>query len=86
MWCSRAAVLHHTANTRGAFTALARTVAPGGSFYVWLYWPVPGKLLALKLGLRPMISRLPTRPRYALVLALASASDATPLLQSSETW
>jgi SAM-dependent methyltransferase len=67
-------VLHHTANTREAFTALARTVAPGGSFYVWLYWPVSGKLLALKLRLRPMISRLPGGLRYGLVLALLPQS------------
>jgi SAM-dependent methyltransferase len=67
-------VLHHTANTRAAFTALARTVAPGGSFYVWLYRPVSGKLLALKLGLRPTISRLPGSLRYSLVLALLPQS------------
>ncbi len=63
-------VLHHTPDTRDAFNQLARLVAQGGRFYVWLYWHVPGRLLAVKLRIREVISRLPERPRKAAVLAL----------------
>ncbi len=63
-------VLHHTPDTRHAFEQLVSTVAPGGTFYVWLYRPVTGRLLAAKLKVRDVVSRLPARLRYAVVLIL----------------
>jgi len=46
-------VLHHTPDTRRAFDAVARLVAPGGVFGVWLYAPTPDWELPLVPFVRP---------------------------------
>lgn len=42
-------VLHHTADTRAAFTAVARLVRPGGALSIWLY-PHPAELAEMPHG------------------------------------
>jgi SAM-dependent methyltransferase len=52
-------VLHHTPDPRDSFLALARLVAPGGAFYVWVY-PRGGKLWeGANRALRALTTRLP---------------------------
>jgi SAM-dependent methyltransferase len=60
-------VLHHTPDTYGSFRQLAKMVAPGGLLYVWLYKPVPGKVLAVKSQMRRVISRLPGPVGHGIV-------------------
>jgi ubiquinone/menaquinone biosynthesis C-methylase UbiE/uncharacterized protein YbaR (Trm112 family) len=47
-------VLHHTGQTREAFTALTRKVKPGGRAYVWLYEHKLSPMVALRLLLIPL--------------------------------
>jgi ubiquinone/menaquinone biosynthesis C-methylase UbiE len=65
-----AGVLHHTRSTREAFDRVIRMVAPGGTFYVWLYWPVPGRTLAAKLYIRKLIAPLPGPVKHTVVVGL----------------
>jgi SAM-dependent methyltransferase len=62
-------VLHHTANTHESFKTLARAVAPGGTYYVWLYKSVPSKGVAARLWLRKRLSVLPGRIKHFVVVA-----------------
>ena len=73
-------VLHHTADARAAFLALARLVKPGGFLYVWLY-PKEGALReAAHRSLRSVTTRLPARATCALSFALV------PLLSLTRTY
>jgi 2-polyprenyl-3-methyl-5-hydroxy-6-metoxy-1,4-benzoquinol methylase/uncharacterized protein YbaR (Trm112 family) len=60
-------VLHHNADTREAFEALAPLVAPGGGYYVWLYHREPGLKFALQIKLRSVIAPLPAPVKHAFV-------------------
>ncbi len=71
-------VLHHTSNTRRAFDALAPTVAPEGSFYIWLYRDSKaGNLFRRMLrktvmGTRRFISPLPKIVHVPIVYTFAA--------------
>jgi SAM-dependent methyltransferase len=70
------AVLHHTADPRGAFLQLVSRIVPGGSVSAWVYGRENnGWILHLVNPIRRLTSRLPRR----LLLALSHAV-ALPLL------
>ena len=52
-------VMHHDADTRKVFDAVARLVAPGGRYSVWLYRRNQWWQEALNSGLRAVTTRLP---------------------------
>lgn len=76
-------VLHHNRSTRDGFHRLARYVKPNGSMFVWVYanddrhgvGGFRGALVRLYWGvshaLRPLISRLPRRPRALLIFLIS---------------
>ena len=66
-------VLHHTPDTRRALEVLARAVKPGGRIFVWLYWRVPGRSMAVRYMIRTVTSRLHPRVQQPLVTAFAAA-------------
>lgn len=52
-------VMHHDANTRAVFDAVARMVKPGGRYSVWLYRRNQWWQELINTGLRALTSRLP---------------------------
>lgn len=52
-------VMHHDANTRAVFDAVARIVKPGGRYSVWLYRRNQWWQELINTGLRALTSRLP---------------------------
>jgi SAM-dependent methyltransferase/uncharacterized protein YbaR (Trm112 family) len=72
-------VLHHTPSTAGTFKALAKCVAPGGSFYIWLYRiSYSGNIFvrALRrtvLAMRPAVAPLPRLLQTPILYAHAFA-------------
>jgi SAM-dependent methyltransferase/uncharacterized protein YbaR (Trm112 family) len=66
-----AGVLHHTPDTRRTFDSVLTAVAPGGSYFVWLYWRVPGLHARASGLLRRAISPLPAPVKHAVVWVLA---------------
>ena len=52
-------VMHHDANTRAVFDAVAKMVKPGGRYSVWLYRRNQGWQELINTGLRALTSRLP---------------------------
>ncbi|MEZ6122385.1 MAG: methyltransferase domain-containing protein [Planctomycetaceae bacterium] len=53
-------VMHHDADTRSVFDAVARLVKPGGRYSVWLYRRNQWWQEAINSGLRSVTSRLPS--------------------------
>lgn len=52
-------VMHHDANTRAVFEAVAKMVKPGGRYSVWLYRRNQWWQELINTGLRALTSRLP---------------------------
>ena len=52
-------VMHHDANTRAVFDAVAKMVKPGGRYSVWLYRRNQWWQELINTGLRALTSRLP---------------------------
>ena len=52
-------VMHHDANTRAVFDAVAKMVKPGGRYSVWLYRRNQWWQVLINTGLRALTSRLP---------------------------
>jgi SAM-dependent methyltransferase len=52
-------VMHHDANTRAVFNAVAKMVKPGGRYSVWLYRRNQWWQELINTGLRALTSRLP---------------------------
>lgn len=79
-------VLHHTPNTHRTFESVARLVAPGGRFYLWLYHRPPQFLRrhvlypALDVA-RGVIGRMPRALQAAAVDAYARGMRAWHLLR-----
>jgi SAM-dependent methyltransferase len=73
-------VLHHTADTRAAFDALARLLRPGGQLAIWVYRRTTGPQEAINRGLRAMTTRLPDRTLHRLATAGALVGG-IPLLR-----
>ena len=76
-------VLHHTYSTRDAFRSIARTVAPEGRQFVWLYGredPLsPGGSMTrhlMEMALRPIVNRSSPRARDRIFAGLTSLSHA----------
>jgi SAM-dependent methyltransferase/uncharacterized protein YbaR (Trm112 family) len=60
-------VLHHNPNTRDALRSIAKSLAPGGRIYIWVYGPVPGVVHKLKEVFRRTISPMPSAVKHVIV-------------------
>lgn len=65
-----AGVLHHLPDTEEAFHGLCRLLAPGGTFYVWLYKYEPGVTPVVNT-LRAVTTRIPPRLFSGVAQAMA---------------
>ena len=60
-------VLHHNPDTRLALRSVAKSLAPGGKIYIWVYDKRPGIAHQLKELFRRTISPLPASIKHAIV-------------------
>jgi 2-polyprenyl-3-methyl-5-hydroxy-6-metoxy-1,4-benzoquinol methylase/uncharacterized protein YbaR (Trm112 family) len=60
-------VLHHNPDTRQALRAIAKSLAPGGRIYIWVYGHVPGVVHKVKEVFRSTISPMPAAVKHAIV-------------------
>jgi SAM-dependent methyltransferase len=60
-------VLHHNPDTREALESVLRSLAPGGTCYIWVYHPEPGVKFKLQLMLRSIVCRWPAPLKHAFV-------------------
>ena len=86
IWCN--GVLHHTGDTRRAFTELVSKAARGGRAYVWLYEKKFSPLVGLRHLLRPLgVTNWDHRVTYRFCQAISAptwlAVRALNLLRSS---
>lgn len=65
-------VLHHTPSTQGALTEVVKSLRPGGSIFIWLYWRVPGRRYAVKSALRRVMAPLPVKAKHALIIPVVA--------------
>jgi SAM-dependent methyltransferase/uncharacterized protein YbaR (Trm112 family) len=61
-------VLHLNPDPAAAFHALCRPLKVDGTMYIWVYGKTPGRYHAIRQSIRSLVSRVPQRVRYALVL------------------
>ncbi len=59
-------VLHHTPDTRAAFSELPRLLKPGGRIAIWVYSTLMGGWTRVSNVYRHLTTRLPKRVLYAL--------------------
>jgi SAM-dependent methyltransferase len=60
-------VLHHNPDTLMALKAIAKSLAPGGRIYIWVYGHVPGVVHKLKERFRRTISPMPSAIKHTIV-------------------
>jgi 2-polyprenyl-3-methyl-5-hydroxy-6-metoxy-1,4-benzoquinol methylase/uncharacterized protein YbaR (Trm112 family) len=60
-------VLHHNPDTRGALRAIAKSLAPAGRIYIWVYRNIPGIGHKLKELVRRTISPMPSVVKHTIV-------------------
>ena len=60
-------VLHHNPDTRQAFEAISKAVAPGGKIYIWVYHHADSLKFRLQLLLRRLIAPLPAPVKHGFV-------------------
>jgi len=60
-------VLHHNPDTREALRAIAKSLAPAGRIYIWVYRYIPGLTHKLKEVFRRTISPMPSGVKHTIV-------------------
>ena len=60
-------VLHHNPDTRLALRAIAKSLAPGGRIYIWVYGHVPGIVHKLKGVFRKIVAPMPAAVKHTIV-------------------
>jgi ubiquinone/menaquinone biosynthesis C-methylase UbiE len=75
-----AGVLHHTPDTQSTFNQVAKTVAPDGRLFVWLYHQMPQRKQRVRTKLRSGVARLPEPVRHGVAVGFAAKKTAVGTL------